>query len=735
MDTIDLRAFDYIFSRITDGFLFERFAQSLLSLVVGVEFVPLGGVKDRALDGLDHSWSQRDELTTVYQISIQADSRTKILNTITALKKYGIKADRLFYVTNQEIREQDKLMEDVYKDHKIILQCRPIGWLRANVRQSEATVRLYAEFIRDNAHQLPIAGPEIVVKDYAADPRVFVFLRQQLDSQVKDSGLRNLLVDSLILYGLEGTDPDKNLLRSRDEILATIKKVIKFPIDQIQGLVAKRLDHLSSNPRQINYHGKENKYCLPYETRLRLDQLYIRDSALSDTFTKMTEKRLSSYLDLHKVTVSRPERLLSQTINQIFQKQGLDFSDFVLHQKDPKAVESRLPEVIESVLESSGVPPTIRLKTALALQGTIREIIYHGSEEELEYLQKLSRTYMLLFMVQCEPHVCSYFDSLAAQLKVFVCNSILVPALSEIGLPSENRRHWNLLLHARNAGVNLFVNKVTVEELLMHIRGSVQAYDEEYKALESFYTDESTLPYVQHILIRAYLYSKGHDGELSFDEFIDQFVSPRAPSAVMFQELVSFLRDEFKVAFIDDRALGVEVDRDDLEALNTELKKTKRSSQQAENDARTILSIYAMRERDNESGAAGIFGFKTWWLSKDTLTFRAVSTCFKDKHLVSCYLRPDFLLNYIALSARRGQATKVFDQMFPTLIGVSLSHHVSKELSHGVHEAIDKHRALSPSRVRAIMGSLSTQLMTDGCPKGARLEEFLEEEFKKSGKG
>ena len=81
-----------------------------------------------------------------------------------------------------------------------------------------------------------------------------------------------------------------------------------------------------------------------------------------------------------------------------------------------------------------------------------------------------------------------------------------------------------------------------------------------------------------------------------------------------------------------------------------------------------------------------------------------LSACFKDKHLVSCYLRPDFLLNYIALSARRGYATKVFDQLFPTLIGVSLSHHVPKELSHGVHQAIHNHKSLSPSRVRAIYG-------------------------------
>jgi hypothetical protein len=55
-----------------------------------------------------------------------------------------------------------------------------------------------------------------------------VFLRQQLDSKDEDASLRELLVDSLILYGLEGTDPDKGILRTRAEIVEQIRKVIKF---------------------------------------------------------------------------------------------------------------------------------------------------------------------------------------------------------------------------------------------------------------------------------------------------------------------------------------------------------------------------------------------------------------------------------------------------------------------------------------------------------------------------
>ncbi len=732
-ENIDLQAFDYIIGKVTDGFLFEKFAQALLCQIIGVDFVPLGGVKDKGIDGLDHTWQQNNDPKTVYQISIEADPRSKILRTVKKLKENKIQVQRLFYVTNRDVREQDKLMEEVYQKEGVILQCRDIAWLRGNVARSEASLRVYADFVRNNAHQQPLLGPSLIVTDFATDPRVFVFLRQQLDSKGDDSHLRDLLVDSLILYGLEGTDPDKEILRSRAEIVSEIANVIKFPINQIEGLIDGRLEYLSTKPRRINKHKSLNKYCLPYETRLKLDEQRARDAALYEQFNKTTDDLLKAHLALHKVQIDNAGLLLAQTINQIFKKQGLDFADFVLHQKDPKAVENALTDVIVSVVESSSVPPPVRGQVGLALQGTIREIIYRGNREELEYVRKLSRAYMLLFLVQCEPRVCDYFDSMAGKLKVFVCNSILVPALSEIGLRTENRRHWNLLLHARNAGVKLFVNKVTLTELVSHIRMSIQAYDQEYRGTEKYYSDERTLRYVDLILVRAYFYHKAQGDPISFDEFIDKFVSPGARAPVMVQEMIVFLRDEFGIEFVDDAALGVDIDPAKLSSLAAELKKVKRTTKQAENDARTILSIYALREKNNELGSSGVFGYKTWWLSKDTTTHRAVISCFKDKQHVSCYLRPDFLLNYIALSARSGHASKVFDQMFPTLIGVSLSHHVTPELSRGVHNAIRKHKQMSPARVKAVIGSLATRLMTDGGLKGKQLRHVLDDALTKGG--
>jgi hypothetical protein len=316
---------------------------------------------------------------------------------------------------------------------------------------------------------------------------------------------------------------------------------------------------------------------------------------------------------------------------------------------------------------------------------------------------------------------------------VFVCNSLIVPALSEIGLAPHNRRHWNLLYSAKQANVKLIINKSTLDELVSHLQRVQRIYADDYSGLKSHYSDERTLRYVHEILIRAYLYERANGTSISFDRFLNRIVTPGLSKALMAQELQAFLYDELGIQFVEDEALGVKLDETEIAMLSEELKQLKPTEHQAKNDAKTILTIYALRKKDNEAGKNGAFGYSTWWLSKDTTTYRAVLNCYKKSPRVSCYLRPDFLLNYITLSANRRQANKVFDKMFPTLIGISFSHHVTPEVCEVVHQAVLSHKDLAASRVKAVVANMSTMLMTQAYNKGANsLRHFLEEHLSKS---
>ena len=66
MNVVDPRAFEYVLSEVKDGNIFERFIQDLLCQILGQEFKPTGGVKDRGIDGLEHCISPIDIELTVF---------------------------------------------------------------------------------------------------------------------------------------------------------------------------------------------------------------------------------------------------------------------------------------------------------------------------------------------------------------------------------------------------------------------------------------------------------------------------------------------------------------------------------------------------------------------------------------------------------------------------------------------------------------------------------------------
>ena len=97
-----------------------------------------------------------------------------------------------------------------------------------------------------------------------------MFLRQQLDRKKNEDGIDIILADTLILYVLEGTDPDNEIFKSKDEIFKSVKELIKFEPRLIEETIDERLDVLSKKPeKKINYHGDIDSYCLPYSTKRR----------------------------------------------------------------------------------------------------------------------------------------------------------------------------------------------------------------------------------------------------------------------------------------------------------------------------------------------------------------------------------------------------------------------------------------------------------------------------------
>ena len=228
MNGVNAKAFRFALSKIDDGNLFEKFAQDFLAQVLGYEFIPAGGLRDRGIDGLEHTFHRNGQSRRIYQVSIEKDYSSKIRKSLSTLEKNKIEYDQFVYVTNLIIPGKDVLIDELVGKYGKAVSIYDVQWLEVHVNDSDQTVRAYQIFIDAYLHEFSRPGSIYIAANLEEDPRVYAFLRQQWEEHRTNEGLDNILVDSLIMYALEGTDPVKKILRTKEEILAHIKRKIKF---------------------------------------------------------------------------------------------------------------------------------------------------------------------------------------------------------------------------------------------------------------------------------------------------------------------------------------------------------------------------------------------------------------------------------------------------------------------------------------------------------------------------
>lgn len=713
MHEIDIKSFEFALSKIEDGFLFETFANSFLNAVLGHCFIPVGTTKDKGIDGFQHIFCRKDRTKNIYQISTELDCEGKIQNTINKLKDNKVVFNRLYFVTNRKINNKDVISEKLSDENDITVTIFDILWFKSNANHSEATINSYNVFVDSHLHEFIKPGKTVVIGNLDTDSRIYVYLREQVEGKISERKLDKSLADALILFALEGTDPDKEILKTKEEIKAEIKKYIKFDSSLLGNLIDERLYALSTKPRKIKYHTKLDGYCLPYETRLEIRDRDINEIGLLETFLEQTELQLKENLKDNNMNVKDLASLIEGTIRDIYYQQGLEFANFIVNGDSKNVVEKDLADIIGTTVDKSPVVLKNKEKVKSALLMTIRDIVYNGTIEQKQYLKCLSNTYMMMFMLQWDPKLSLFFESMASKLNIYVCTSIIIPALSELYLDDPNKRHWNLLESANNAGISLFINETILHELVSHFKMINNKYHSLYRYNESLLLDDEieTL-YIDEIMIRAYFYAKRDNRVSSFDDFLNNFVDPSLKTAK--DDFISYLNEVFGIKYVPDSNLDIKIDEAEYNLLSETLRETKSHDEKADNDAKLILAIYKLREKYNETAKTSIFGYKTWWLSKDTTTYRAVIKAFgEDKYPISCYIRPDFIYNYITLTPNKEEVDETYNKLFPSLLGVNISYHLPPDIAELVQKRLKEHGDKPPMRLKAIIRHLGEKLKSD----------------------
>lgn len=702
-----------------EGFVFEDFSSDFLASVEGRNFMPLGGVHDGGADGLSsRGLFETDKQSVFYQVSIQQDHRAKIKKTLDRLKEFGRETRVLVYVTSKQIPHIDDEEDDLTQKHDVIIKIRDKRYITSHINDSIGTIAAYKNHLDKYTDFLGKIGVDRTTsgKQHVDDPSVYVFLQNEVANRLGNRKLIHSITDTLILWSLRETNPDTENFETRDDIYQKIVDYFPWSSSFIKAHLDSRLMELrakSVNNREVRWYRKENKYCLPHETREAIKFENTTDEALKVEFIDELKLKSSEIFDADDGEYNNVALLSLNVIQKVFEKQGLLLSNFIIDDEE-KDIPLVITDCIEEVL-SDGSTPSEKVSLYRGyIEIIITSIFYNSSPTQREYLHHLARTYILLFTLKAEPRIVEYFSSMGAEFRLFVGSDILVKAISERYLNEEDKLVTNMLKLAAEGGMNLMISDSVLEEVYTHLRNTNFEFLNHFSEIEPYIT-RSIARNSEKILIRAYFYAKEKKQISGWHAYISQYISyNNINSSSGREELKKYLVSEYNLKFIRNEELEEVVDTDKVDALAKEIfdSDDKKNMQLAKNSALLVHGIYGLRNKYNEANNGSPFGHNTWWLSSQTRIQKHTFDLVR-KNFAKYIIRPEFILNFLSISPSCDQVRTTYKNIFPSNLGIQLGHRLKENVFHGVLDKVKDWKNHQPGRVNTLVSDLSDKLKSD----------------------
>lgn len=709
-----------------EGFAFEKFAQDFLSSLEGRSFVPLGGVKDGGADGLYDC----GDGNSYYQITKQENHRDKIRKTVKRLNEFERNARTLYYLTSRQIPHIDKEEELLTAELDTNIKIRDRRYIISHINDSIGTINAFSNHLSTYTQFLSgiARGDDAFTSPHVSDPTAFVFLQHEATNRLGDRKLIHSLADTMILWSLSETDPDRGILMTEDEIREKIFSKFPWALKLLKGHIGQRLELLRKKDRfgrEVRWYKKEKKYCLPYETREIIKSENQGDESLKIRFKEELKLIASGLFDSDEGDYQAIASLCEKVIHRVFEKQGLLFAHF-LASEDHNDAPLVVSDCIDSVLESSNIRKNLIEEYRDYIETIITKVFYHASPNQREYLNTLSRTYVLLFTLQAEPKIIEYFSSMSTSFRLFLGSDILVKSLSERYLDEEDQVARNLLKMASASGMSMYLSECVLEEVYTHIRGTYYEFYNYFSEMEPYVTREIARN-SNKILIRAYFYAKEEGKVKSWRSFIEQFITYKnVTNSEGKEELRKYLISEYKLEFVENDDLEKSCNIDEVKALSDSMLSSddKENQELAYNSALLVHGIYGMRRANKETGYVSEYGLKTWWMTNQSRILKHTMDVIK-KNKSQYIMRPEYVINFIAMSPKCEDVRRSFGSIFPSNFGVQLGHRLKDEVFRKVLADVSQWKDYEPGRITALMSDLSDKLKAD---RLKRYEQNLHQE-------
>lgn len=723
--------FRYVMKDIA-GVRFESFAKLVFSAVFGENFIPLGGIHDGGADGVMSSYIQelQGKPTTFIQFSATDDSKAekKIKDTISALKKSGRNPQQLIYATSEALPKADRIISSIFEEEMVLVQVRDYerlkGYVNDQMKANQAFYHTFTFEISELATAARLCLP--AASEFASDPTVYVFLGHELHDRFSRDHLNNRVLDALIYWSLRETDPDKEIRLNRSQISARICDVFPTAKSVLLPNLNARLQDLSKKDslgvERLRYYKIDDSFCLPFGMRSTLAAEAAEVDGRQNRFRQGLADRLSeeSKEPLGPATLRDCVELVFVTIHQYFIEQGLLLAAFLERRMEEakfsdQIVEDTMVTALSQIEHRGRISPEL-FGCCMAV---LREVFCRSTTAEREYLSYLSRTSCLLVTMQSAPRLLEYLNKMGGNFRLLVGSDLLVTALSEGYVDQEFRQVANMLIICKQLGAELILTEPVLQEVFTHLHATDLEFHNHYEKQEQYLKDEQ-IHECNRILIRSYLFARiNNKGPKSWTSFINGMTDPsglRTKSDTARNSLRGLLVQRFGMIYLSTEELEETVSKPKVAELADRLGKERgwmKHPELSKNDALMVYATYAQRSIHKEVGIYDGFGLRTWWLTKETHILSMTGELVRDNGGVPYIMRPEFILNFVALAPKAADVRKSFKGFLPTSAGLQLGKYLDESVMHSILDQVAEWSEISPERVGVLLGDKVNKLTYD----------------------
>jgi hypothetical protein len=135
-----------------EGIPFERFANAFYGSLVGVSFVPLGGLRDGGANARDGTiFEDGSRVQTFYQASVEEDAEGKIRRTVRRLRDFGRAPRNLIYLTSRTVKYSDRVERALSDELDVTVTIRDGNYIALHVNERLVPVKRYPRLARNDA--------------------------------------------------------------------------------------------------------------------------------------------------------------------------------------------------------------------------------------------------------------------------------------------------------------------------------------------------------------------------------------------------------------------------------------------------------------------------------------------------------------------------------------------------------------------------------------------------------